>query len=113
MVIIALGPPGRIRTIPGLGASDDIPNLDLKVSSELSAMCSTDYAVTDPGLSFPDARPLKKPRGTEPARRPTIINTLRSVMTDRRLCVWAVAVIVLVCNQFVVSAETVPAPAVG
>jgi len=66
MVIIALGPPGRIRTIPDLGVSDDIPNLYLKVSSELIAMCSTDQAV-----------------------------------------------VVLVCNQFVVAAKTMPAPAVG
>ena len=32
--------------------SDGIPNPDLKVSGELSAMCSTEEAVTEAGVSF-------------------------------------------------------------
>jgi hypothetical protein len=35
--------------------SDGIPNPDLKVSVELSAMCSTEEAVTEAGVSFAGA----------------------------------------------------------
>jgi hypothetical protein len=40
--------------------SDGIPNPDLKVSGELSAMCSTEEAVTEPGFPSPARRPYPK-----------------------------------------------------
>jgi hypothetical protein len=49
--------------------SDGIPNPDLKVSGELSAMCSTEQAVTERGVSFagarlyPKAGPVHRARG--------------------------------------------------
>jgi hypothetical protein len=48
----------RIRTVPDLDNIDGIPNPDLKMSGELSAMCSTEEAATAPGVSFAGAPPL-------------------------------------------------------
>src|SRR6478735_3150668 len=71
MVIIALGPSStsthviQVIVVAECGSelsqiwtvSDGIPNPDLKVSGELSAMCSTEQAVTERGVSFAGAPP--------------------------------------------------------
>jgi hypothetical protein len=76
MVIIALGPSStsthviQVIVVAECGSelsqiwtvSDGIPNPDLKVSGELSAMCSTEEAVTEPGVSFAGAPPLPESR---------------------------------------------------
>src|SRR6476620_5786389 len=84
LVIIALGPSStsthviQVIVVAECGSelsqiwtvSDGIPNPDLKVSGELSAMCSTEQAVTERGVSFAGAPPLPESRPGSSCTRP-------------------------------------------